>query len=148
MKSKLILALVLFSVFLSGCSEVETGRITKCRICGKEISRDVRLVKVPFWQKGKIIVSEDYCKVCGNERVPYMVHVHCERCGKEYDSYKEYAPRKENQKDKTITEGFCSTGCERWGKVEKGVDKASETTGDFIGRVGKGIFKGIKKHTE
>lgn len=148
MRNKLMVMLILFSVFLSGCSEVETGRITKCKICGKELSRDVHLIKVPFWQKSKVRISEDYCKVCGNEKVPYTVHVRCERCGKKYDSYEEYAARRENRKDETITEGFCSTSCERWGKVEKGIDKASETTGDFMGRVGKGIFKGIKKHTE
>lgn len=144
----IIFLLITFFIFYNGCCKVETGRITTCKICGKELSNTVRVISVPFWEKNKYHVHmlRAYCDVCGNEQVPYTVSIFCKQCGKKYNSYTEYTARKFEQSDKRITEGYCSSSCEKWGKFDKGVDKTSEKVGDFIGRVGKGIADGISKH--
>ena len=142
--------LALLVTFLVGCSqEVQTGRIITCKRCSKEISNTVNVIKVPTWKAKEYRVSREstYCDKCGSEKVAYEVKTRCEQCGKTYRTRTEYAMRRTNPRDKSRTDGFCTTSCQRVRKVDRTIDKVSEKTGDVLGRIGKGLFDGARRHT-
>jgi len=130
-----------------GCSQVDSGTVVTCRICGKTLSNDVHQMTVPFWDASKTRVNREqsYCQSCGDQMVPYAVHFRCTRCGNEYASNTEVAPRRDEKHDEYRTEGYCSRGCEVGASVERTVDHASEKVGEVGGRVMGGIIKGIQK---
>lgn len=103
---------------------------------------------MPTWKADQYRVSREssYCDKCGNEKVAYKVSVRCKQCGKVYRSQTEYALRKTEPRDRTTTDGYCSEKCQRVAKVDNTIDKVSEKTGDVIGRIGKGLFEGARRH--
>jgi len=42
-------AAVAMSALGMGCSQVDSGTVVTCRICGKTLSNDVHQMTVPFW---------------------------------------------------------------------------------------------------
>jgi len=144
-----LMVLGLFLATLAGCNtDVKTGEIMTCKHCGKEIKNTVRTISVRRWDADEYSVKETagYCEKCGNEVVAYKVRICCEQCGAEYAQRTETAPRKEERHDTSLREGYCSTNCERMARVGRGLDRASEAIGDGLGRIGKGLYKGIRKH--
>lgn len=151
MKRGLIFSVVFFVMLflLVGCKEqVESGEIAKCKHCSKQISNNVRVLEVYTWNADEysVITKYIYCDKCGNENVTYKVRTRCDKCGNIYYTSTKTAKRKTETRDKTITEGFCSDKCRRWAKVDNTIDKASEKTGDVIGRATRGLIEGIKRH--
>jgi len=134
-----------------GCEKkIRVGRVVTCRQCGKEIENTVRETTTSIFDKSgdRIERRQVYCDRCGNEIVSYTIRTRCQRCGKVYDTDTRQARRRDGKSDQTLTSGYCSSNCERWGKIEGGIDKASRAAGDAAGRVGKGFFEGLKKHIE
>jgi hypothetical protein len=134
---------------LFGCSqEVQTGRIVKCKQCGKVMENSISVIKVPTRAAKKYRVSyqSSLCQSCGDERVSYNVSRQCEYCGKVYSTETEYATRRANRRDRTTTEGYCNSTCQRKKEAYNAVDNASEKVGDGIGRISRGIADGILKH--
>lgn len=146
-----LLSIALVSILLfTGCSqEVQTGSIVWCKKCGKEIHNTVAVIKVPVSKADQYRVTREYsyCEDCGNEKVPYEISRRCKQCGKTYSSRTGFAARRTEPKGRSETIGYCSESCRRTAKVDETIDKISEKTGDVLGRVGKGIFEGVKKHT-
>ncbi|MGE5499465.1 MAG: FHA domain-containing protein [Syntrophothermus sp.] len=110
-----LILLFLFFPFFSA----ETGTLETCRLCNTEISNSVKSVSVSFLNKDnyQVIRKKDrYCEKCANEQVTYWVHYKCLTCGKDYQQVQDAAPRKNNQGDKFITEGYCSPQCQAAGE--------------------------------
>lgn len=113
--SLLLILLFLFFPFFSA----ETGTLETCRQCNAEISSTVKPVSVSFLNKNdyQVIRKKDrYCDKCANEQVTYWIHYKCLTCGKDYQQVQDAAPRKNNQGDKFITEGYCSPQCQAAGE--------------------------------
>jgi len=145
------LAALICICFLNGCSqEVQTGQITSCKHCGMEISNTVNIIKVPFWKVDEYQVTRSlsYCDKCGSELVTYQIKLQCQYCGEIWQTFARDAMRRYEPCDTVKTLGYCSTRCENWAKVDGTIDKVSEKTGDVLGRISKGLYDGIKKHTQ
>ena len=142
---------VLLGVLLTaGCSqEVQTGRIVMCKECGKETENTVSVVSVPVWKADQYEVKREggYCLGCGSEKVAYRIRRRCEQCGKIYHSQTAHAERRKEQRNRTVTDGYCCERCRRLARIDSAIDKASEKTGDVLGRIGRGIADGIMRHT-
>lgn len=144
-----VLGLLLGVIFLGGCAqEVQTGRIVTCKQCGVQIENSVSVIKVPIWKANDYQVSRltSYCQKCGDEQVSFKIDIRCQRCGNTYSSRTENADRRTEPHDRSTTEGFCSTVCERGAKVDNAIDNVSRKTGDVMGRIGRGIFDGARKY--
>ena len=142
--------MILTVFFIVGCTqEVQTGRIVTCKHCGKVIENSVSVIKVPTSKakQYRVIRETAYCDKCGNEQVAYMVKVACKKCRKVYQTYTRYAARRTEPHDQTNSEGYCSDGCRKMAKVDDAIDRVSEKTGDILGRIGRGISDGIRRHT-
>jgi hypothetical protein len=128
--------------------QVQAGEIVSCKHCQKEISNTVKDTKVLKWEAKQYGIKrwQSYCKQCGEQKVAFTVSTCCRRCGNVYASHQEFALRKNETKSKAVADGFCSEQCEHAAKVDATIDRVSERTGDIIGRIGRGIADGIKKH--
>ena len=73
---------IVLSLLIIGCSKVATGDVVTCRTCGRQILNTVQYVTVPFWKTSEYRVSNalSYCEVCGNQQLPYKIHVQCRHC--------------------------------------------------------------------
>jgi len=131
-------------------AEVRTGKIVTCKHCDQKIENTVRSMRVPWWKAGdyRVARTSRYCDGCGNQTISYKVHLRCERCKKTYSTHSEQALRKEGTSDKTRTDGYCTSRCRKLARVEGVIDKTSEGVGDVMGRIGKGLSRGIRKHGE
>jgi DNA-directed RNA polymerase subunit RPC12/RpoP len=138
-------------VHMTYCEKCGTQRVVYtvhylCASCGQEFSSEKRFaLRKEEKPDERITKPGAYCQHC-SELVPYTIHYQCSRCGKEYSSTTMTAPRYEHKSDEFINRDFCSNACRNWNKVEEGVSKASEKTGDLLGRIGKGVSDGIMKH--
>ncbi len=108
--------------------EVEAGNIVTCKRCGKEITNTVHTVKASLLNKDDYNISygKDYCQKCGNELVPYKVRIRCSNCNKVYATRTETAPRRLEQSDKYITEGYCSNSCKILGETKDLLNEGQE----------------------
>ena len=109
MKRKLLLGVLTFAMtfLLAGCKEdVESGEIVKCKHCSKEISNNVRILKVYPWYADEYNVKTKhiYCDKCGNENITYKVSKRCKKCRDVYSSYTRSAKRHTEPHNQTITE--------------------------------------------
>jgi len=144
------LTLTLGLSLLAGCVKVESGSVVTCKNCQKEVSHNVTETRVAFWNAGKYKLERQQgcCAACANTPVKVTTTYQCEKCGKEYKKVVSKVPLKNDPKDQTLAKGYCSKECETMRKVEKVVDKASETMGDMIGRILRGFLSGFKKQTD
>ena len=108
--------------------EVETGNIVTCKHCGKEITNTVHTVRASLLDKDdyKISYGKDYCQKCGSELVPYKINIKCSNCNKVYATRIETAPRRLEQHDKYITEGYCSNSCKILGETKDLLNEGQE----------------------
>jgi len=66
----MMLLLMANLVLMIGCKKVDRGTITKCTVCGKELSRNVARVSVAPWAKTDdfIEISQTICEDCKAEQ--------------------------------------------------------------------------------
>lgn len=133
-----LIAGFLLIVLICGCSQVETGKVTKCKHCGKEIENTVHSITVPFWESDKydVVSKLTYCDKCGNERVVYKTSYICKYCKSVYNTETNYTLRKKEISDRTVADKYCDKcgdelvasrvhiHCERCGK-EYAINKES-----------------------
>lgn len=104
-----LLAGCLLVVLMCGCAQVKTGKITKCKYCGKEIENTVHSITVPFWESDKydVVSKLTYCSKCGDEQVAYETSYQCKYCKSVYKTETNYALRKEEVSDRTVANKYC-----------------------------------------
>jgi len=100
--------------------KVEYGTITKCTICGEELSRNIHTRKVSFFEEKdwKVVTKEIVCNRCNTEIIDMDVSYFCNRCGKLYDT-KSYHGTRKFAPEQDHREGFCSNTCKAYAKGEK-----------------------------
>ena len=92
-----------------GLIEVEDGRITKCRHCGKEIGNTVQKLNVAPEDAGKYKVVYDVasCALCANLEVTNYVHRICLKCQSEFKKDPVVGRLGEVRADQTLRTDFC-----------------------------------------
>ena len=131
-------------LFVVGCQrELDIGTRTYCKFDGLLISDDVRVVAVPVWSPRSTDIRElrSYCDTHGEELVPYTVEVVCEHCGATIHAQQRFAPRREERRNQTHADGYCSTRCRNMAAVERGADRI----GEAAGRIGGALIRGIER---
>jgi len=127
----LVLGASLF--FLLPRYAVQSGVITTCSLCGKQISSTVQTHQVTYSDRNKYRVEyqKQMCAECGNVPVEYTIYRHCQRCGKIYSQETKTAPRRENPHDENPSEGYCSDFCRNAYEIEKGAEKVKQWIDDM-----------------
>ncbi|HOT97919.1 MAG TPA: FHA domain-containing protein [bacterium] len=123
-----VFVFVLLMIFFLPFYAVQSGQITTCKICNKEVTNTVTSHHVSFLEKNNYSVTHDqgYCESCGMVQVPYTVSLHCKECGTVYGREQHSAPRREEKRDEDRTEGFCSYKCEIIYNIKDATDRFKE----------------------
>jgi hypothetical protein len=140
MKNLHLMVIASAALLFLQCTTVETGRAVTCRICKKQILSAVRSRNVPSWdvRKYTVVRAESLCTTCGDELVPWIVGLRCEKCGKTHDFEEKEFPRKLGKESEYKASGYCP-GCAVKAGVEGAVGEGGRMLGKFIGGLKKGL---------
>lgn len=105
---KFVVGMAILALCL-GLIEVEEGKVTKCRQCGKEIGNTVQKLNVAPEDAGKYKVVYDVasCALCANLEVTNYVHHICLKCKSEYKTDALVGRLGETRADQTLRTDFC-----------------------------------------